>query len=114
MTTNHVERLDAALIRPGRVDLSERLGDATAFQARTLFARFYDDAKDVDAAALADEMASRVEADEQRGRSVSMAALQGHFIRCGPIEALATYDDLVASSPAAARKREITPSMPNL
>ena len=114
MTTNHVERLDAALIRPGRVDLSERLGDATAFQARTLFARFYDDATDVDAAALADEVARMVEVDAARGRSVSMAALQGHFIRHGPREALAAYPDLVASSPSAARKREVTPSMPNL
>ena len=68
MTTNHVERLDAALIRSGRVDLSERLGDATAFQARTLFARFYDDATDIDAAALADEVARMVEADAARGR----------------------------------------------
>ncbi len=34
MTTNHLARLDPALIRPGRVDLVLELGDASAAQAR--------------------------------------------------------------------------------
>lgn len=41
MTTNHVDRLDPALIRPGRVDLIEELGDADEGMARELFGRFY-------------------------------------------------------------------------
>ena len=41
MTTNHPERLDPALIRPGRVDLSVLIDDATPSQARILFTRFY-------------------------------------------------------------------------
>lgn len=41
MTTNHVERLDPALIRPGRVDLMMELGDADGDQAKELLARFY-------------------------------------------------------------------------
>jgi len=32
MTTNHIERLDPALIRPGRVDYVELIGDATDYQ----------------------------------------------------------------------------------
>ncbi len=32
MTTNHIEFLDPALIRPGRVDAVHKIGDATAFQ----------------------------------------------------------------------------------
>lgn len=41
MTTNHVERLDPALIRPGRVDYIEELGDAEYDQVIKLFMRFY-------------------------------------------------------------------------
>ena len=41
MTTNHVERLDAALIRPGRVDLQMHLGRFDAQQGRRLFDLFF-------------------------------------------------------------------------
>ena len=40
-TTNHKERLDDAFIRPGRVDMSIRLGEATRWQAGLLWDRFY-------------------------------------------------------------------------
>jgi len=36
MTTNHYDRLDAALIRPGRVDVEEYFGPADAEQAARL------------------------------------------------------------------------------
>ena len=41
LTTNHVERMDAALIRPGRVDMTVRLGDATRWQVEQFWDRFY-------------------------------------------------------------------------
>jgi chaperone BCS1 len=41
MTTNHVERLDQALIRPGRADVIEELGDAEPEQVQELLLRFY-------------------------------------------------------------------------
>lgn len=41
LTTNHVERMDEALIRPGRVDMTVRLGEATAYQIENLWDRFY-------------------------------------------------------------------------
>ncbi|KAF2473497.1 uncharacterized protein BDR25DRAFT_283067 [Lindgomyces ingoldianus] len=41
LTTNHVERLDEALVRPGRVDMTIRLGEATAYQIEQLWDRFY-------------------------------------------------------------------------
>ncbi|WFD31039.1 Complex III assembly protein translocase and chaperone [Malassezia sp. CBS 17886] len=41
MTTNHLERLDPALIRPGRVDMISELGDAAPEQVRELVVRFY-------------------------------------------------------------------------
>ena len=41
LTTNHIERLDSALIRPGRVDMTVRIGEATRWQAGQLWDRFY-------------------------------------------------------------------------
>lgn len=65
MTTNHVERLDPALIRPGRVDLIEELGDADENMARDLFERFYSVAKDeAGAKTPATPAAGQVEAGE--------------------------------------------------
>ncbi|KAH8837670.1 hypothetical protein MCOR27_001748 [Pyricularia oryzae] len=43
LTTNYVERLDPALIRPGRVDVKVRVGEATPEQAAELWSRFYGD-----------------------------------------------------------------------
>ena len=41
MTTNHVEKLDDALIRPGRVDLQVEFTNATQPQIQALFVRMY-------------------------------------------------------------------------
>ncbi|KAJ5950308.1 uncharacterized protein N7479_008721 [Penicillium vulpinum] len=43
LTTNHVERLDEALVRPGRVDMTVRLGEVTRYQVGCLWDRFYED-----------------------------------------------------------------------
>ncbi|KAI0841111.1 BCS1 N terminal-domain-containing protein [Hypoxylon sp. FL0890] len=43
LTTNHVELLDPALIRPGRVDMMVRIGEATRYQAAQMWDRFYGD-----------------------------------------------------------------------
>jgi chaperone BCS1 len=70
MTTNHIEALDPALIRPGRVDLREYVGDATPSQIRKMFKRFYEQ-EDVLAAKFVKSL---------EGYKVSTAALQGHFV----------------------------------
>ncbi|KAF9568341.1 hypothetical protein EC968_002952 [Mortierella alpina] len=70
MTTNHIEVLDQALIRPGRVDLREYVGDATPIQIRRMFMRFYEREDE-----LADKFVKSLE-----GHKVSTAALQGHFV----------------------------------
>jgi chaperone BCS1 len=43
LTTNHIDRLDPALIRPGRVDMTVRIGEATRHQAAEMWDRFYGD-----------------------------------------------------------------------
>ncbi|RMZ76462.1 hypothetical protein DV737_g4814, partial [Chaetothyriales sp. CBS 132003] len=43
LTTNHVDRLDEALVRPGRVDMAVHLGNATRYQIEQLWNRFYED-----------------------------------------------------------------------
>ncbi|KAF9087512.1 hypothetical protein BGX29_000798 [Mortierella sp. GBA35] len=70
MTTNHIDVLDPALIRPGRVDMREYVGDATPTQIRKMFKRFYEQ-EDV----MAEKFVKSLE-----GHKVSTAALQGHFV----------------------------------
>ncbi|KAJ3158273.1 hypothetical protein HDU86_002982 [Geranomyces michiganensis] len=72
MTTNHVSRLDPALIRPGRVDVKVLLDDANTDQARQMFLRFF-----VGETQLADEFVKAVDFAANR---VSPAQLQGHFV----------------------------------
>src|SRR5215475_13801143 len=49
MTTNHVEKLDAALLRPGRIDYKLYLGKASDHQKMELYRRFFPESSDVEA-----------------------------------------------------------------
>jgi mitochondrial chaperone BCS1 len=69
MSTNHIERLDPALIRPGRIDHRLFLGNARRSQAAELFQRFFPESD------LAGAFAERVGDDV-----LSMAALQQHLV----------------------------------
>jgi len=66
LTTNHLDRLDRALIRPGRIDQVIELGNATREQLRTIFLRFFPES-----APLADDLA-----EQYPDRSLSPARIQ--------------------------------------
>lgn len=96
MTTNHVDRLDPALIRPGRVDLRVLVDDASPLQAQTLFTRFYGGSEDIPSdkvTTLAQELGDLIENEMLNGRRISMAALQGLFIRNSAKEAVESCRD---------------------
>ncbi|KAF7338125.1 hypothetical protein MVEN_02037300 [Mycena venus] len=85
MTTNHVEQLDPALIRPGRVDFSALIDNASPHQARILPGELE---------ILAENLQDIVAEKMKNGQRVSMAALQGHFIRNQPKDAISGCWDL--------------------
>jgi chaperone BCS1 len=71
MTTNHIEALDEALLRPGRIDYKLHLGTATDRQKVELYRRFFPEA-------------SVIEAQEFVARSQSaatMAEFQGLLLK---------------------------------
>jgi len=83
LTTNYIDRLDSALIRPGRVDRRVEFFHATPEQVREYFLHFYPGETDC-ADRFTAEIVKRFGAggDGKTLPDVSMAALQQHFIEC--------------------------------
>ncbi|XP_019410016.1 PREDICTED: mitochondrial chaperone BCS1 [Crocodylus porosus] len=73
MTTNHADRLDPALVRPGRVDLKQYVGPCSRWQLTHMFQRFYPE----QSRAAAEHFADRALAVSDR---LSAAQVQGHFM----------------------------------
>lgn len=88
LTTNYVDRLDSALIRPGRVDMAVRLGEATRWQMAKLWDRFYGelDGQGTFKARFLERLEQlglinpENEGKRLHSRSTSAAALQGLFL----------------------------------
>ena len=102
LTTNHPERLDPALIRPGRVDRKIELGYATPDQARRLFLWFYRDSS-LSSAELgreADRFAAQVPV-----RKLCMAAIQEHLLRHRRAPEAAAHEVLFEENVASAPQR---------
>lgn len=73
MTTNHREKLDPALLRPGRADMHVELNYASEKQMKGLFKKFYpEDATEESMQAFANELPEF---------KINMAKLQGHFLK---------------------------------
>ena len=88
-TTNHIERLDPALIRPGRIDRKELIGHAEPDQLRRLFVRFFGD-QDPSMADYFAETLGNVE--------LPMSAVQTYLIQHADSadDALMNLDELVS------------------
>jgi chaperone BCS1 len=107
MTTNHVNSLDAALLRPGRVDLRIHFDLASKKQAEDLFLQTFaersheelDSAKNTEQKDDLEEMARTFSAGIPE-RMLSPAGIQGYLMnwKKKPAEAVANIKEWVAES----------------
>ena len=73
MTTNYIERLDPALVRPGRVDLIQYIGYCSRAQIKEMFVKFYPQDEPARAEAFADKI-------NNLDVELSAAQVQGYFM----------------------------------
>ncbi|CCC71522.1 hypothetical protein NCAS_0H02120 [Naumovozyma castellii] len=72
MTTNHPEKLDPAILRPGRVDYKVFIDNASSYQIEHMFLKFYPGET-----TLCEQFVDTV---QNLGHAVSTAQLQGLFV----------------------------------
>lgn len=102
VTTNHVERLDPALIRPGRTDRRIHVGNATPDQARRMFLRFFPEETQLSEVFEANIKAAPIE--------YSMATLQEHLIKNREeVQSAARAPTIVVADPAPVRVVSLVP-----
>ncbi|KAJ6572781.1 P-loop containing nucleoside triphosphate hydrolase protein [Mycena vulgaris] len=106
-TTNHPERLDPALVRPGRVDMVVQYNLAIQDQIRALFVRLYPPERFPDTKVQLDELAGAF-ADAVPAGQFSIADLQGHLLgfKAQPENAVRCVGSLSAPRPKYPVMRE--------
>ncbi|KAG5468629.1 hypothetical protein CUR178_01463 [Leishmania enriettii] len=113
MTTNHVELLDAALIRPGRADVKIEIGLLDVSQSKCMYRKFFPNATEGMVEAFGREFPPHV---------ISAAQLQSHlfFHRDDAVAATTTLPAFIANSRAfdasmeqrRSRKAKLQQSLP--
>jgi len=85
-TTNHVDRLDPALIRPGRCDAKLHFGNASSSQAKKMFENFFPKDKH-----LAADFGTMIEDGKY-----NMATLQNYLMlhRANPVDAIRNVGEI--------------------
>ena len=84
LTTNYKERLDSALIRPGRVDFDLHVDYCDRHQAQMLFERFYpsNDIRTGNSEKFVYNLYHQVDKNEEfKELEISAAQLQGYFMQ---------------------------------
>ncbi|CAF1561553.1 unnamed protein product [Adineta ricciae] len=77
MTTNYIERLDPALIRPGRVDFKQYIGPLTPYQVEQMLIRFYPQSTSEEINRFAKQIEDLT---ANYSQPISAAQLQGYFM----------------------------------
>eukprot|EP00474_Spongospora_subterranea_P004874 CRZ05332.1 hypothetical protein [Spongospora subterranea] len=97
MTTNFIERLDPALMRPGRVDLSQYIRHSSKSQAQRLFMKFYQGMPNIE------ELSQSFVDKMPDSALLSMASLQGYLMRykASPTNAVDNFAQHIANQVSA-------------
>ncbi|CAK9303634.1 unnamed protein product [Gordionus sp. m RMFG-2023] len=94
MTTNYYDRLDPALIRPGRVDFKQYVGPASDHQITEMFRKFYPECEHHISRDFLTQLKLRLPSLGETGKDINLtpAQLQGYFVmfKDSPEKALAS------------------------